>query len=510
MRWLPLPLALVVGSAGCDRIFGIHDTHLEPDRDAAITFDAEWHAAKITGMVLSKATGAEIIEFPPVSGVAVEYGRLDAALTPAVVEADGTFRLPLDLANAPYRLVYSVSGGVPTELISQFVAPHLVVDPLWGRLPRPTAPVGAKLAFSPSNPPALFTTGRVMTTERWTQTPVSNVNLATNYQFLYTGNAVSMSGDLANLEGAQGDRELIVSFSGPTQQDPENANGYMSMSVPQLAAGAAVGEFGKSWVSTPNANLAFDWGFAEANGGQRLAAALRFSGVFAQDGRILAGVIPSAHMPGFKPGAGNNGLLDPVMLTLVDTGGTMSPHTFVNPFDGVEAPALPTVEVRSLRAQRMVSGTLALVSGLQSITLVANNGSSDLPFNAGLAKNVRFGGVLLDSADGKSVAAGARIDLLFDLDQPADYCLVTLNQIVGTSLTPVRRYLLPQAPSQVPVSIDGSLFQSGATYVFRIDCFDGYDNTAITAGDFTKIDYEMANLRTFSTSTLFPSTFKVN
>jgi hypothetical protein len=98
------------------------------------------------------------------------------------------------------------------------------------------------------------------------------------------------------------------------------------------------------------------------------------------------------------------------------------------------------------------------------------------------------------------VAASSDIQKLKFLPEPtyqADDYVVTLYEITGTAIAPVRIYHVLQPE----VKIQGSLLVTGHQYVFAITSRNGFP--AAETGDYGKALYP------FSASTIFARTFTV-
>ncbi len=479
----------LLGLGGCDRVFGLE----RPRADAAAEVDAPADSAGVSMRLTFQVLESDgSITYPPIAGAVVETGPIDPTvpLHGVPVAGDGTFFVNRDDPTQAFRLVFTANGDVPTELQSKLVSAHLVV-PLFGRADRMPAPPGAIIAFSPTGGPASYLDARIFTTGLWTRTDQGMVPGPAR-SLAYTASAVSLSGSLGSLASAAGDIEVLVNCDANGV-----ALGFSAISVPGLVANTTVAA-PSVWMLPPPISLQHtDTGPGQA--GMRLMRAEVLGPLYkaVPTTRTWGGVIASAQMPSFvAPVSG--GADDAVFLDLSHE--VVSPHRFVDPFTN---PPLPTALLRRNTDTRTYLGR-QLASGFQEIALVAAGATVDVAYDAGIARNVKLAGTTISgTSDGVivSLASASVANLTFDADRPVDDCVVTLYTIGPTAIAPVRRFLLQQPPSAVPLKIDAAVFSPGQSYVLGIVCRVGYSGVAL--GDYTSVRYP------FSTATLYPAAFTI-
>ena len=499
---------LLLVATGCNAIFGIKPALLfdaSPDGQ----YDAPYFSMMLTRQVLEDTSGT--IDYPAIAGASVQAGPIDpatGALRPLAIGADGTFLVPLDLAAGAYRLIYQVDTDVPTEVHSAPNGAHFTV-PQFGRVARTPPPMFSLLEFDPINKVGDYTDPRVFTTGMWTSYDFASAEGGPSRQYGYQQNAQSLSGSLGTLLGADGDLEVLVDCTSG------EASGFAVMSVDHLNdSGGGPATAPSTWTTAPIASVAWS-APPSGNGGpvSRMTGALGgnyIGGTYVS--RAWGGAIPTDKMPNFiQPNPG--GLDGLAMFGLATT--FALPHTFVNPFNGTNAPMLPLVAMAEDSSTRTVGG-VTLTSGFQQVSAQQTQAVA-LDYPVGIAHatgdDVTLAphgdpahAVVLTNVDGKVITLGGAslAELTFDTDQPVDDCLATLYTLGASSLTPVRHFLLLQPPlAGSPFVFDASLLDGTHTYVFGIVCRKGF-------GDAAHADYtQVATPFSFTTSTMYSSTFTV-
>jgi hypothetical protein len=210
---------------------------------------------------------------------------------------------------------------------------------------------------------------------------------------------------------------------------------------------------------------------------------------------LVYGVSPSTDLPGFLPGVAPLYIERPLIMPFLESTRFDSTLVLADP-----SPELGLDRVVTARASlsRVVNG-VTLTSSLQAITNKFE--LTGLPLSAPLAINVMLTDISLSGAtDAVPIPASSSIlPLQFGTEGAltADDYVVTLYELTGTALAPIRIYqvIAPQ------VKIDGSLLVAGHQYVFGITARSGFPG--IDRGDYGKATYP------FSATTTFTRTFVV-
>ena len=539
-RWAWLTCALAV--AGCNQIFGNNSvTPLDADIGEA-GMDARF--GSMTVMYAVEAGPGQITTSPTYVpfDTQVHVGPIDTK-DPANLEMrpvmNGTFTVRSETIAARYRLIFTGPDGVDVEIQSQLVNADFVL-PRIGRLDRGTPVAGSMLSFAfsggPSNGTGSWTEGRFLATGLWSTFdlgPCCTSGAGTVDYSRYT----SMSGPLGVPASATDTlvfTDSIGDGGGTLDANHNKVYGYATATLDGFdGTGAPINLIESAWkapmtqTSLGVTTTAFAPTFA-----QRAAGLLNLPGVDLPEIKKSGGVIAAANVLPFTEILLNqsvnvesvNGDLDHVVFMPLGHS-PANPIRFVNPFNGVDAPGYPTAVYVEGSATRTFANSSATVrSGIQAISL-----QNDAAANVNIGDGVGFAStikmkpssvsddtatiVLLVDPDMKTLARNLpstsvkTFDLWFSSDSAdatatIDDCSITIYQISSTIITPVKRYLTNDLPTEaVPLVIDQGVFDSTHAYALGISCYHGHPMAK--SGDWRTVVYPVA------ASTIYTKSFTV-
>ena len=490
----------LLACAGCNQVLGLSETRQvdgpPPAPDAPP--DAAWPTLTLQRLVLVAPDQPLVMTWagsdaPP----GLKVGAIGGALTDAPIDTSGHFLVPANLLSAPYRIVYQLAGDVPTE-IQWSGTSGTFAAPLLGRADRIPPPPNAQLQFAPMNPPASIPDARVLTSGLWT-TAVSLGTVTSPYSLHYPDNSQSLSGPPGALNGTLGDVEVLTSCTDAT--NPGAATAFAIMKIDHLVMNATV-TAPSTWTTTATLQ-SVSATFTESPLGSRFNTQLGTMAGPSNASLHEAGVLATTKLAPFETEIPGD-LELPALLPLFITQATVNPMRFVDPFDGTHAPApaLPLAVFGRVGNSRTTGG-VRLTSGFEQIDTLRSP-QNTFNYEVGLPGQVLLGGVPMTgvtASDGVTINAnGSTIPLVFQVDRSIDDCTVTVYSIAGSALTPVRRYLIAQAPSmQAPMLLDRSVFAPSTEYVLGITCSKG----SRVMSDFTAVSLP------YLLATTYPATFRV-
>ena len=489
----------LLACTGCNLVLGLRDTRqvdaAPPAPDAPP--DAAWPTLTLERQVLVAPDAALVTSWagadtPPM----VQVGLIGGALVTAPIDTAGHFLVPADLLSAPYRIVYQLPGDVPTEIQWSGTTGTFAV-PLLGRADHVLPPGNTQLQFAPTGAPASIPDARMLTSGRWT-IAVSLGTVSSPFSLHYPDNSQSLSGPAGDLNGTLGDVEVLTACG--DSGNPGAATAFAVMKIDHLVANATV-TAPSTW-TTPTTSESVPVSYTESPLGTRLDNQL---GALAGgiDSLHEAGALPTTNLAPFETEI--PGDLDlPALLPLYIAQSAIAPLRFVDPFNGAHAPApgLPLAVFGRVTTSRTALGA-RLTSGIEQIDTLRTP-QNTVNYEVGLPGQVLLGNVPLTGStavDGvKITASGSTIPLQFQVDRTVDDCMVTVYSIASAELTPVRRYLVTQAPSaQAPMLVDRSVFAPDTDYALAITCRRG----SRVMSDFTAISFP------YLEATTYPATFRV-
>jgi len=467
--------------AGCNQIYGLDPTKVidagPPPRHVSLTYMIATEDSNDVHLIDSDT---------PVRGVmALSASTLDGAQTLDLMPAyagSGVVEVPEVLAGRDWRLAYTIAGDVPREVQTPPAGDLHLVVPIFGPLDKSPVPMGSGYSVTPQNFAGNggdHAIHRVFTTGVWTQGFVvpSPTNATLNYPF---GVATSLFGPIG-APNDPGDQVLVVDYkidAAGCRAAIGSAQMELALTPNQLAVPSPQPQWDSS---TLKATLFMD----------PVAALGRLTGVnaFADNpgpAHIELGFIASDRMPAFEAAP---------QLPLVLPGPVIVPVD-VCPWQPAP-PVVPTIPdfhdsalgsnftavlhaeatiVRDVDGLTLTSGMAVVAerSGIEPMVSYAPAFAAPTIMKASLA-----GVDLLGAADHVPVPDRATpLSLTLELTGGDDYTEVTLHQVAGGALQPVRRYTV-FGPS---VDIDPTTFSAGGEYVFEIRTFTGRPGAAF--GDF--------------------------
>jgi hypothetical protein len=518
---------------GCNRIFGITASQLY-DASPDVIPDVP-HVVLTWQLATTSPSGAPsaTLEYPPFEpGAApqIRIATLDGpfasasyssdAATPGWILVPRSYFKPSGDAStvAPWRLEYTLPGGVPHEVqwTPDDKLGHLVV-PMVGRLDRSPVPGGSGYRVTMTNHNTFGATDNtsVLTTGLWT-TGVTNPpsGAVVDYDF---SSATSLSGARGSPDAAQGDRGFVVDYA----LDPDKKSilcnvAIGSAALPQLAL-TATGHTAET-ATWDAGRLLVNSELPDANAFNRLAAGLGAlnTTVSSQDSQIVFGSVPSTSFPGLIGSAPSFRLPVPVMQMLLQcpqgplSQGPMTSAAIPRTAQPTMLADFPTVvHVQLVDARPVPALGVTLYSGMETVIAASAGGGFRMSFPAAIPTQITL-----------DTPATGRVDLVNNTDQiavgaptgpftlaftpetgtglRADYHDVYLHRINGGMLTTERIYTVTATALQV--RIDGSVLAPGADYVFEIRSYAGH--VMAPGGDFAPVDYP------YGSAVVFTRTFK--
>ncbi|MDB4953401.1 MAG: hypothetical protein JWO36_970 [Myxococcales bacterium] len=500
---------------GCNQIFGLNPTvqidAAGPGLDAP---DAAFVYGSLRWVVPDSPDGSMVKEVPisPAPTLLVGPAISMGPLAPATYNADGTFNVPFDLIGRTWRLVYTMPNEtVPHEIQWIVMRPHLVV-PRVSRLEAGPVPANSNYHVTATGfptTPGFDSLAMVVTSGTFTNSPVANGERSQNtITFDYGFRALPILGAKAPLDGAKGDWLMAVEWQHQTLTTDVVSGVAWTNQVALTANTTSM--IDASWKnnvvtkSTPT-NSAVTTG--------RLLAALgnlRGTGAnAATQGHVTYGLSPSAAINPFVPATagyspfrvGMSAPYEEVPLVLPLFDDASNPEANPQTFSLVDVPTQvlqPHVLYSRVQDSRDAGGGLLLTSSLALVT----SGLDETMYPAAMSTLEMLDTTPLYANDRMPFAATPMpVTLTFtpEAGQSAERYTVTLYEIAGTSLRPIRIFDVV-TPT---VKIDGALLVSGHSYAFEIVAKKGYANA---------MDGDLATIATpllFGASTKFAGTIIV-
>jgi hypothetical protein len=506
-----LALAPLLAVTGCNWVFGLEPTvaidaapvsELPPGPRTRLV----WGVATTDGM---PSPGIDpVVEYRPIGSEAL-YPELptvlvgdDTNVTPATYDVgDGSFEIPYPLRESPHRIVYTLPGeSVPHEVQWALTGAVLVV-PRTTRADAPKPPSNSGYTITPiglgnSGPtsPAAFTSGVFTATDDAQAFVLDGANIT----FHYAAGAKPLAGPLGAPQTAKGDWLLVTSWA--TSGARRYVDGWALAQLDLVANTMSTPATQPQWKATTRTLSTVMCPASCLPSGNAIPTSQRLSGVLGPLGGPITsamayGASPSTDLPGFLPGTAPGYLERPLLLPFATSAQIDSSLTLADPTASL---GLVPVLYARVATTRDVGG-LVLTSAIQTVTNVF---SGAVQYPAPLATNITLGDISLSSEqpDGVAIPASSdRVTLKFETEAgfAADDFVITLYEITGTTLAPVRVYHVIQ-PS---VKIDGNLLVPGHTYVVGITARAGFGGA--DRGDYQKAQYP------FGSTTTFPRTFLV-
>jgi hypothetical protein len=509
MRRVALGLVGGLLCAGCNQIFGIQETIAVDGAGPGIDGrpDAPFLGSFLTwgiGTTKTDGTPDPVILFPAIGSEALRPDQptiqagppldLGALVDEAYNVADGSFTVPVFMGH-PSRIVYRLPGDpVPHEVQSALVELHLMI-PRATRLDAPLPPNGGGYDISPASVPGVgFLQPSIWTTGVFTNTFLQNSErVGKRVMFQYTQHAIPLAGPSGAPEKAKGD--LVVLLDWVNTGDPSfEASGYAVTKL-DLGSSLSIPAAQPVWSTTKEGNYTPQ--IATSN--RMINAMGALTGTLTE--RMIFGLAPTPALVPFVPTAA--AVEEPVIFPLVDR-----PFNRIDPINPLlinpaQVP-FPEVLYSNVSLSHTTNGVV-LTSSMQVMWPVPRVNTAPLFYPASLATGESLGTVQLNNDTSTITISKASNSFVFTFTPDAgtgigaDDAVVTVFEIVGTAVTPIRTYQVLQSP----VQIDRELFQQGHTYVLATTCHHGFTNAA--TGDFTAINAAAP----FGSSTKFAAVFTI-
>lgn len=509
-----IALAALLAVTGCNWVFGLEptvsgdagDSELPPGGRSKLV----WAIATTDGTPAPPALDPTI-EYRPIGSEErhpelpiIQVGNDDGLVEVAYDVSDGSFPIPYPVNEAAHRIVYMLPGeSVPHEVQWALTEATLVV-PRTTRADAPAPPPNSGYTIMPDDlvgsvtSPVAYTSGVFS----YADAPSAFTKGTGFITYHYAASAKPLAGPSGAPQAMKGDWVLIGDLKA-RRAELSSLGAWALFQVDLAADTMATPPMQPAWVTgeltfrtlncTPNCLPSGNVGTITDRIKNVLGALAGPQG--SESYRFAYGALPSSELAAFRPGTAPTYLPEPLILpfavsTLIESEFPVADPT---PMLGL-APAL----FASISSTRMV-GNVALTSAIQTVT-TSFQGTMQYP--APLAHGITLGGISLsaDQLDGVPIPASSG-PVAFKFEQEsgfaADDFVITLYEITGTALAPVRHYHVIQ-PSAV---IDGNLLVPSHTYVFGITARSGYNDA--DRGDYKKAQYP------FGVSTTFTRTFVV-
>lgn len=510
-------LALLVASTGCNWVFGLTatvnvdanpDSPDAPDAPPDITSRLVWGIVTTDGVGVPDAT----IELVPIGSEVAHPDKPIVQIGPPIgtgplmdvgyAPADGAFAIPYTLRQAPHRIVYSMPGESLQHEFQWAITGATIVIPRLTRKNAPVPPADSGYHVTPTGlvnagTPAIFTSGAFTFDQR----PASFVLNGGEMTYPFASRALPLAGPVGAPQSSAGDWEMVAAWAARTQYT-STLEGFAIFSLDLADGGPTTPGTQPTWVNSPQRNLSTGKcpgvdcfpTVGIANTEQRMMNTLGGLAGSAFKYRMLYGMFPSLKTPGFAAGSAPDFVGVPMMMPFAQSTNidavidVVDPNTVLTGFDRAYYAHIGTT--------RTTNG-VGLLSYVQAVTNII---SGQLQFNSPLVKSVMLGDTnLSDTSDSVPHPASSQpIDLRFasETTVPDEY-VVTLYEIAGNALAPIRVYHVLDPKVQV----DSSLLVTGHTYVFGITTHVGIPDAQ--NGSFEAVTYPFAEARTF------PRTFTI-
>jgi len=480
--------------ASCNQIYGLDPTKVidagPPPRHVSLTY-----------MIASgDRTHALDVDTAVRDVMQLEAATLDGAqqldLLPSYAGA-AAVELPEVLAAQPWRLAYTIAGDVPREVQNPPAGDLHVVVPMFGPLDRTPVPSNSGYSITPDQ----FVNGgnhaihRVFTTGVWTEGFADPAPAPATAKLDYPfARATSLFGPIGAPNDAADDVVVVdykidaagcrVAIGSAETRLALTAN---QLAVPQVQPHWEAGTIAVSLAMDPIAVL------------ERLSFVNAFTDSLGPATMEL-GLLASDRMPAFEAAPQTPRVLPgPVLAAL-----TVCPWAPAPPV----VPTMPAFHESALSSEftpvlhaeasivRAADG-LQLVSGMAVVT--ARSGKLYAPvFAAPSVATATFAGADLFGPTDDVAMTATGGTLAFTLSGGADYVEVTLHQIAGGALTPVRRYTV----FGTTVEVAPSTLAAASTYVFEIRTFTGRPGAPL--GDFRIATLPQAMVTMFTRTFVTP------
>lgn len=456
--------------AGCNSWFGLDATHeVFPDAIDAPPLTATVNVVYRVGLT-SGATGST-------SDVAIPGATMQANGVAAPYDGQGNVTVPQAIVDAPWRLDIAAPGETPIQL--QWMPAHgEVCLPRWGRLDRPPL-VGDNHIYMTANAAGLEAP-QILTSGVWTQTALSSTS--TNVDLFFTSTIVTpLDGDISPIDS--NDWMMLVDYSKSTS-DPglHESTKYArvpaqlnpSPPVPVNLTGTFIPKMFTVKLPDLTASNLFSMAGVSASTGYAASAG------YAASSNMLA-----------QPLEGGAAKLFKMAMYDRDPGGA---------FTAIETDLMLPHFVQVRRISHRAYSGVGLDSAVERVDLGSTSAYPDGPSNAvpvAIATDVHLDDLALDTDGVMATAPTADATLRWtNSTGTADLAVVTVYEVLGTSLAPVKQLVTTGSS----VAIPQALLVKGHDYVFEITLRIGFPNAA--AGDLCTLSWPMFDTQLFTAVTL--------
>jgi hypothetical protein len=419
---------------------------------------------------------------------------------------------PVEFVGKPWRLLYTLPGGVPREVHWSPPAGDLlahIVEPAFGRADRDLdIPINSGYEITPVGSPPQHALTRVFTTGVWTVGEFIGTSSGETFNYNFFEKAQSLSGPRGRPESVKSDYAILADYR--TSNGCRVTSGVAAFAVPDLVADTYQPPAAQPMYYSADKQVDLNLG-GPAPVELRLQDVLgaRFGATtFA---RMEYGYAPSIAVFGFSKPVPDQ-ILDfalpgPQLISLINC--TLTPSvsmfqtpSFADPPDlRGRFPQLVHIEV----ANQRVAGLATLTSGFSAVvTSGSYTFASDFAVAAPTVAKLRRSTNEIDIAggpDGQLIPTGTGLlELILDVEPTAglvaDYFDITLYEIVGSNLRLQRVYTVTDRK----LMLDPAFLVTSSEYVFEIRSYSG--RPEIARANFSVNTYPQYS------ATIFTSTFK--
>jgi hypothetical protein len=499
MRTVVLGTFVLALGSGCNWVFGLDPVTLTDAQIIDSQPDARLPTVKLSaitpmltgaGAITGQATFTTITPAPM-----VQYGPIGGALVDTTYTADQEVPVGYDFAESgtPWRLVYTLAGGVPHELHwkpSVTAHPGHAVELQLTPNDRVAVPGGAKFQLDAATPPTAWVEPRVYTTNTWTATVSTQVGVDVSFPDRVTANYDDTVLTKA-IAGAKRTPDPVKDYEVLLDYDLSLADarctvvkGSAAFRI-DLATGTSTDAGAPMYKADPKpGNYVVQTGnplgiaatIAGANGILNLPSIARYQVITYGPG----GAIPLHHQT-------EKDIPLPVPVGIPLAKCTNGPDTLPT-FGYPSRVALGTIGTLMFTTPSMplAEGGASVVNGVE-ISIVGDQGPFNMNYTAAaIPVNATIDGVMVDiknTATAAIPAGAATAELDFEFtDLPANVIVdlfeATLYRVSGGALIPVREFTFTEKPLRF--DRDQGL-AANTLYVFQIRAIRGASANTVGA-----------------------------
>jgi hypothetical protein len=506
----------LLAAAGCNQIWGLDPVDLAPPGDGPGDGGNTLRVHLRSQITRTDAAGFVdlTLDYGPITPPpAVQVGPVGGQVTGARYDSvEGAVPYPAELVGQPWRLVYTLTDGIPREV--QWSPPDgdlvaQIVEPLFGRAERLPVPAGGGYVITPVGSPAQHTLTRVFTTGLWTEGVFTGTLSGATVNYDFGAKARSFSGPLGAPENAKVDHAVLADFR--NSLGCRVTSGVAAFVVPDMVAGSLTPPAMQPTYLSADKQVRLT--LAGTSIDARLQGLLGSRASATDLLRMEYGYTPSLGVFGFSK-VPPSPVLDfylpgPQLIafancTFPQGTGIYQSEAFADPIDLYDAfPRIVHVEVVNQR----VKGLITLTSGFSAVvTSIDYNFTSDFSVAAPTGIKLLQNGMPI--ADLENLAdestplpmGTAPVELVFGIEPGAmllaDSFEILLYSIANNKLDLQRIYTVTDRK----LTIEPGFLQPATEYVFEVRAYRGRPD--IPRGNFATNAYPQ-----FAVS-LFTRTFK--